>query len=267
MSSVQYGTQFTRFIVNTNEQEDRYSVSNHTVARSKRGSLVDRGANGGIIGNDAIVIHKHQREVDVTGIDNHELNSLPIIDASAKVTTQRGDVIVIMKQYAYHGIGRLIHSAGQVEHYKNMVFDRSMKVGGTQCMRTSEGYVIPLDIINGLPYMKMVPNSKAEFAELPHVILTSGADWDPKVLDHIVSDTDNWYNTIKEMDDGLIETPFDQFGNYRHREPTTNIQIIPEQTVQKDFEISFHEAFALASDQNQRYICYEHDGNTIDYPS
>jgi hypothetical protein len=34
--------------------------------------LVDRGANGGI-GNDARVHHVHLREVDVTGIDNHEL--------------------------------------------------------------------------------------------------------------------------------------------------------------------------------------------------
>ena len=87
--------------------------------------------------------------------------------------------------------------------------------------------------------MRMVPNSKTEWAELPHVILTSGADWDPKVLDHTVSDTDNWYNTIKEMNDGLIETPFDQFGNYRHREPTTNVQVIPDQAAHNDFEISF----------------------------
>ena len=28
-----------------------------------------------------------------------------------------------------------------------------MKVGGTQCIRTNDGYVIPLDIINGLPYL------------------------------------------------------------------------------------------------------------------
>ena len=58
--------------------------------RNKCGSLIDRGANGGIIGNDAHVIHVHERVVNVTGIDNHELNSLKIVDASAKIITQKG---------------------------------------------------------------------------------------------------------------------------------------------------------------------------------
>ena len=33
-----------------------YNVSQHQIRKSTRGSLVDRGANGGIIGNDARVI-------------------------------------------------------------------------------------------------------------------------------------------------------------------------------------------------------------------
>ena len=61
-----------------------------------------------------------------------------------------------------------------------------MRVGGSQCTCTNEGCVVPLDIINRLPYMKMQPNTKKEFEDLPHVILTSGDEWDPKVL----------YNTI-----------------------------------------------------------------------
>ena len=124
-----------------------------------RGSLVDRGANGGILGCDARVFLTHQRTVDVTGIDNHELNSLKIVDASAKATSQRGDVIVILRQYAYHGMGRSIHSACQFEQAKNMVDDRSMHAGGKQCIRTCERYILPLDIINGLPYLRMEPNT------------------------------------------------------------------------------------------------------------
>jgi hypothetical protein len=42
-----------------------YFVSAHNVKR--RGALIDRGANGGIAGNDTRVIHKHLRKVDVTG--------------------------------------------------------------------------------------------------------------------------------------------------------------------------------------------------------
>ncbi len=115
----------------------------------------------------------HRREVDVTSIDNHELNALKIVDAAARVTTQHGPVIVILRQYAFHGLGRTIHSAEQFEHYKNMVDDRSMKAGGKQCICTKDGYVIPLDIINGLPYMKMEPHSDQEWNDLPHVILTA----------------------------------------------------------------------------------------------
>jgi hypothetical protein len=70
----------------------RCRVSLHE--RSKRGSLMDRGANGGILGNDAKIYLTHQREVDVTDIDNHELNALKIVDATAKVTTQHGACIL-----------------------------------------------------------------------------------------------------------------------------------------------------------------------------
>ena len=196
-----------------------YRVSQHSQRRSKRGALVDRGANGGILGNDAHVILTHQREVDVTGIDNHEVTGLKIVDASAKVNTQHGDIIIIMRQYAYHGTGRTIHSSGQLESYKNKVDDRSWKVEGRQCIKTLDGYLIPLDIINGLPYMKMVPNTDHEFQTLPHVILTSEQDWDPKILDNVISDQDDWYNVIQDWDNGLIKTPFDEFGNYRKREP------------------------------------------------
>ena len=131
-----------------------YRVNAHSarLSRQQRGSLIDRGANGGILGNDARVIFEHTREVDVTGIDNHQINALKLVDASAKVITNRGPVIVIMRQCAYHGLQRTIHSAGQIEWYKNRVDDRSMKVpGGTQCIRTLDSYVLPLDIINRLP--------------------------------------------------------------------------------------------------------------------
>lgn len=203
----------------------KYNVSKHL--RSLRGSLVDRGANGGILGNDAKVIHVHMREVDVTGIDNHELNALKLVDATAKVMTQLGPVIGIFRQYAYHGINRSIHSSGQFEAYKNKVDDRSMKVGGKQCINTNDGYVIPLDIINGLPYLKMQPNTDSEFADLPHVIFTSGDEWNPTILDNTLTDKDDWYNTIKDIQDGLLDTPFDEYGNYRKRTVPIPVTIIP----------------------------------------
>ena len=240
-----------------------YHVSTHIVDRSKRGALVDRGANGGILGDDARVILQHKREVDVTGIDNHELNALKIVDASAVAQSQNGPVIVIMRQYAYHGQGRTIHSSAQVEHFKNKVDDRSMKVGGTQCIRTNDGFVLPLDIINGLPYLKMHPNSDQEFEELPHVILTAGTDWDPTVIDHTLTDKEDWYDTLADLNDGIISTPFDEFGNYRKREVPAVHTILPDLGEQDDIdeaylcELSFKEAFHEASNLNRIYVCHE----------
>ena len=95
-------------------QRDMYRCS--VLTRSQRGSLIDRGANGGILGNDARVIYTHPfREVDVTGIDNHELTALKIVDAIGKVTTQMGPAIVVMRQCdstpttAYNVLFTLVH--------------------------------------------------------------------------------------------------------------------------------------------------------------
>lgn len=243
----------------------KFRVSNH-VSRHQRGSLVDRGANGGLIGQDAIVFHQHLREVDVSGIDNHEITGLKMVNASARIITHKGPAIGIFNQYAYHGIGRTIHSSGQLEHYKNKVDDRSRKVNGKQCIRTVEGLLIPLDIINGLPYLKMQPNTKKEWEELPHVIFTSGEEWDPTIIDNTISDQEDWYVNIIEKGDELPDKhPFDQFGNYKGRQPPKDIQIMPEigeqSEEEEEEEINFHEIYRHASDLNQRFLCYELEAN------
>jgi hypothetical protein len=71
------------------------------------------------------------------------MNSTPRSRCS-KIITHKGPAIGIFRQYAYHGHKCSIHSSGQFEAYKNKVDDRSMKVGGKQCIRTNDGYVIPL---------------------------------------------------------------------------------------------------------------------------
>ena len=122
------------------------------ILKNDRGVLVDRGANGGLIGTDARVFRSYpHHEVDVTGIARNGLNGLRMVDAAAKAMSNCGSVIILMMQYAYYGKDRTIHSAGQIEHYGNKVDDKSMKVGGQQCIQTNDGYIFPLDIINGLP--------------------------------------------------------------------------------------------------------------------
>ncbi len=73
---------------------------------------------------------------------------------------------------------------GQLESYKNDVNDKSIKVtGGLQRILTNDGYVIPINIKYGLPYIKMRPYTDEEWETFPHVIFTSDADWDPTILD------------------------------------------------------------------------------------
>ena len=118
-----------------------YRVSAHQATIG--GSLVDRGANGGLAGNDVCIIHKSEnpRTVDVSGIDGHEICGLPIVTVGGVVDSQRGPVIAIMHQYAYTGQGKTIHSSGQLEWFKNQVHDWSLKVGGLQSISTPDGYV------------------------------------------------------------------------------------------------------------------------------
>jgi hypothetical protein len=101
----------------------QHSVSQ--ACRKKKSSLVDRGANGGIAGSDARIIARHPHQtVDVCGIDNHEITSIPIVTAGAVARTQRGDVVVILHQCACHPQqGRFIHSSCQLESFANDVND------------------------------------------------------------------------------------------------------------------------------------------------
>ena len=43
-------------------------------------------------------------------------------------------------------------------------------------------------------------------------------DWNPGVLDHDINNNEAWYDAIRDLQDGTMETPFDEVGNYRKRE-------------------------------------------------
>ena len=49
---------------------------------------------------------------------------------------------------------------------------------------TPDGWIIPLPIRNGLPYMDMRPPMQAEYEAYDHVVLTSNVTWDPTILDN-----------------------------------------------------------------------------------
>ena len=122
-----------------------YNISSTRATQSK-GALIDRGANGGIAGDNVRIISKTGRSVDIQGIDNHRINQIPIITAGGVITIQKGPVIAIMHQYTYTGKGKSIHSCVQLETHKQVVHNKSVKVGRKQCIEILDGYVIPLNI-------------------------------------------------------------------------------------------------------------------------
>ena len=195
-----------------------YSLSKHVAA--KHASLVDRGANGGLAGEDVRVLNTTMRKVDISGIDNHQVKGLDIVTAAGVIETQHGPCIAILNQYAHLGKGKTIHSSGQLEFHKNQVDDRSKKVGGKQCIVTLDGYIIPLQVKNGLPYLDMHPPTDDELENLPHVVFTSDVDWDPAVLD-CDFDLDNNWTDVPQLDDLYDNMAFDEFGNFKNRHIST----------------------------------------------
>ena len=104
-----------------------YRVSNH---QSHQGySLVDRGANGGVVGNDARIIEKTNRFVTLTGLGNHQERDLPLCTAAAYTTSHIGPIILIMHQYAHIPDSKTIHSSIQLEAYKITVDEKSRTWG------------------------------------------------------------------------------------------------------------------------------------------
>ena len=111
---------------------------------------------------------------------------------------------------------------GQMEWFNCQVDDRSKLVGGTQRIKTSEGYVIPLSIESGLVYMhSMRIPTDHDLQNYPHVFFTSPDIWDTSVLDHgippsLVEDIN------QHSDDSLLQDSiFDAYGELHHRDIQT----------------------------------------------
>ena len=64
------------------------------------------------------VLSASPRKCTVTGIDNHEIPGLDLVQCAALVHTNHGIVNLIMNEYAYYGRGHSIHSSGQSNVYQ-----------------------------------------------------------------------------------------------------------------------------------------------------
>lgn len=163
-----------------------YSVNDATLTvldNDYTGSLIDGGANGGMSGADVRLLETTLDTADVTGITNNVVSNLPIGTCAGLVLSTTGPIILIMNQYAHHGVGTTVHSVNQLLNFGVLVDPVPKRFGGKQRIRTSSGHVIPLNIRNGLAYMDMSPPSDVDMDQCVHVLLTSDVPWNPNLLD------------------------------------------------------------------------------------
>ena len=189
-----------------------FQHANHT-----NNQLVDRGANGGLAGSDMRVIYKTHRKINISGIDNHEVNGLDVVTAATLLNTSLGKVIGIFNEYAHLGKGSSIHSSGQLEWFKTHVDEKSIKVGGTQLITTLEGHSVPLLIKDGLAYATSLGRpTDQDMDTYPHVFFTSPDEWDPAVLDHDPPPLDG-LDPSQVLDQPFGDPMFDAYGDFNER--------------------------------------------------
>ena len=116
-------------------------------SHSSQHSLVDRRSNGGVVDRNLRVIETHpDRNLDIHGVDKHQISFIPLVTTGGVTTTIKEEVIEIMHQCAYHVKNKPMHYSPQIEHYKNIVDDLSIKVCGRQHIATLDKYKIHMSI-------------------------------------------------------------------------------------------------------------------------
>jgi hypothetical protein len=66
-------------------------------------ALIDRGANGGVLGSAIRILTYTNRSITLTGIDNHQLPNLPICTGAAVTYTCTGPIILIFSSVCILG--------------------------------------------------------------------------------------------------------------------------------------------------------------------
>ena len=223
-----------------------FQHANHT-----NNQLVDRGANGGLAGSDMRVIYKTHRKINISGIDNHEVNGLDVVTAATLLNTSLGKVIGIFNEYAHLGKGSSIHSSGQLEWFKTHVDEKSIKVGGTQLITTLDGYSVPLLIKDGLAYATSLGRpTDHDMDSYPHVFFTSPDEWDPSVLDHDPPPLDG-LDPSQVLDQPFGDPMFDAYGDFNERIiATLNILLDAPPEDCRSYTANLHQSSSQEPDWN-----------------
>jgi hypothetical protein len=188
----------------------QYVIVQHNITTMEK-ALVYRGANGGICGADMLVLEGSERFVDVSGLAGHKDNQLRIVTAQALISTHTGDAIATFHQMALLGKGKSILSCIQMESHGADINEKPRLLPGGRQRILMDDYQIPLDINNGLAYLRCRPPNTHELETLPHIIMTADVDWNPSIFDSDIDDVETFFDT---NDDIISHGPFDQYGEY-----------------------------------------------------
>jgi hypothetical protein len=102
-----------------------------------------------------------------------------------------------------------------MEHYGADINDRSSLLPGGKQRIVMDGYQIPLDIVNGLPYLRCRKPTDDELAMLPHIIMTADVEWNPNIYDHTIDNMETFYDETLDVVD--YDHNFNPNGEYKHR--------------------------------------------------
>ena len=144
-------------------------------------ALLDRGANGCIIGSCMRVFAFLEGTIHLNGIDDHTIQNLRLVNAGAYCLTDQGPRIIIANLGALNG--KTILSSAQIEHFGWILHDRSAIISGkTPHLVSPDGVRIPMCVRSALTYLQLRPYTDEEWDTLPHLVLTHPAPWDPTCL-------------------------------------------------------------------------------------
>jgi hypothetical protein len=122
----------------------------------------------GICGTDMLVLEGSKHFVDVVGLAGHKVSQLRIVTPQALVSTHKGDAIATFHQMALLGKGKSILSCLQMEAHGADINDRLKLLPGGKQRILIDGYQMPLDFKNGLPYLGVV-NQRMENSNPFHI--------------------------------------------------------------------------------------------------
>jgi hypothetical protein len=91
------GKQSSEKVVSPPEDRLSYCVNiNAHLGKSLWQVLINRGADGDIMGNDCRIIARTGKYIDLCCVDDHAVSNLELVTAGAKVITQNGPIIIIV---------------------------------------------------------------------------------------------------------------------------------------------------------------------------